>query len=414
MDKQIITTLDLGSTKTICLIASIGNNSELEVIGHGVSKTEGMKKGILVNLDRTVNSITNAKNDAEDMAGISVKSCFLGITGQHIKSFNESGLVAIQDPNNEITETDINRVVQASRRMTLPIDREIIQVIPQEFKIDEQEGFINPVGLTGSKLESKVHIVTGTKSMLQNIRKALEHAGFEDYNLVPQPYATSFGILDNEEKDRGILLLDIGGGTTDMALFFNGSVRYTSVITRGGNDITNDIAIGVQCPLARAEELKKVYGSAIASKASENNMFQIGGSGRTTAQEGNSNLLASIIEPRLEEILTMVNQELERFGYSKLLIGGLVLTGGTSMMKNAVDLAESIFGRAVRIGNPKAIKGITDRILNPTYATSVGLLLYASQNIQTDGEYSKVKDNFINNLIEKSTESIKKFFKDFI
>ncbi|KPJ53484.1 cell division protein FtsA [candidate division TA06 bacterium DG_24] len=392
--------LDLGTTKIAAIIAEAGDDGEIKIIGVGTSPSEGLRRGVVVNLDKTVNSIVKAVQEAELMAGIEVESVFAGIAGDHIRSINSRGVIAVTRKGNEITEADIARVVDQAQAVSIPMDREIIHVIPQEFIVDEQTGIKDPVGMAGVRLEAEVHIVTGAVTSAQNIYKSIERAGLRVRDLVLQPLAASYAVLDPEEKELGVALLDVGGGTTDIALFFEGSIQHTAVIALGGNNATNDIAIGLRTPTTQAEMLKKRYGCALSSLVDGRETIRVPGVGGREEREVSRQVLSAIIEPRMEEIFSLAQRELKKTEYADLLAAGIVLTGGSARMDGMAQLAEQVFDLPVKIGVPQGVGGLTDSIRDPIHATGVGLVLFGHENRHGDGFSGVSEANLFDNIVQ--------------
>lgn len=401
--------LDLGTTKIACIIAESDEIGKPRIVGVGVSPSHGLKRGMVVNLDKTVESIKRAVEEAERMAGVKIDSCYAGIAGDHIVSMNCKGVVAVSKPTEEITQKDVDRVLDQAKAVALPMDREILHIIPIEYVVDDQPGIKDPVGMCGVRLEAEVHIVTGAVASAQNIYRSIQRAGLKVKDLVLQPLASSYAVLDQDEKELGVVLLDIGGGTTDIAIFKDESIRHSQVIALGGEHITNDIAVGLRTPYNRAEEIKKRYGVGIVSLIEEDQNFKVPGVGGREEKVVSKKMLASIIEPRLEEILTIAHREIKKTKYADLLAAGVVITGGTARLDGVENLAEQIFNLPVKIGIPKELSGLTDVVSNPIHATGVGLVRYAMErrNIELlpPGEGEKLFENLVARM--------KRWFKEF-
>lgn len=368
--------LDIGTTK-VCALVGVPNPTGVDIIGIGTAASRGIRKGMVVNIDATVDSIRKAVAEAELMAGCEVRSAIVGVAGAHIQSFNSSGVVALKA--GEVGEEDISRVIDAATALAIPADRRVLHILPQEYILDGQDGIKDPRGMSGVRLEVKVHIVTGSATAIQNLVKCINRAGIEVEDMVLQQLASSEAVLTQEEKELGAVLVDIGGGTTDIAIFHKGSVKHTAVIPVAGDHVTSDIAFGLRTSIEEAERIKQRFGCAMASMAS-NEVFEVSPVGEGQKPRSISRqLLAEIIEPRIEEILRMVEEEIQRSNYSKLIPAGVVLTGGTSLMEGIVDMATDIFGLPVRRGYPRNIGGLVDIVHNPQYATAVGLVLYGAQ-----------------------------------
>lgn len=379
---NIIVGLDIGTTK-ICAIVGERSEKGLDVIGFGTYPSKGLKKGMVVNVESTMDSIRHVIEDAEEMAGCEINTVYTGISGSHIKSFNSRGVIALK--NREVKKEDVKRAIQASKEVAIPLDREVLHVLPQEFIVDDQDGIKDPVGLSGTRLEARVHIVTGAVSSAQNIIKCANKTGLNVRDIVLQQLASSESVLNDDEKELGVVLVDLGGGTTDIAIYLGGSIRYTAVIPLGGNHITSDIAVGLRTPLENAEELKKQHGCALVSQIDKNATIEVpsigGGKPRTVFRQ----LLCEVIEPRAEEILSLVHKEVIKSGYKDLLTSGVVLTGGTSMLEGINELTEQVFSLPVRIGYPRGVDGLSDIVHSPIYSTGVGLILYGMKHRTGNG-----------------------------
>jgi cell division protein FtsA len=372
-DDEIIVGLDVGTTK-ICLVVARVVDGKVNIIGIGSHPSTGLRKGVVVNMDSTINSIRKAAEEAELMAGVKIEACLAGIAGSHIKSFNSNGVVAVKDK--EVKADDISRAIDAAKAVRISADREIIHVIPQEFIVDDQDGIRDPVGISGVRLEVKVHIVTGSISSEQNIIKCSRMAGLQVDEVILNQLASAEATLTPEEQEIGVALVDIGGGTSDLAVFANGSIKFTSILSLGGNNITNDIAIGLRTPLEEAEKIKKKYGSAFANMVGANETIEVPSVGGRKPRTLMRKTLADIIEPRAEEICGLIYEEIKKSGYEKLLASGVVITGGCANLEGLPELAESVFNLPTRRGYPIGISGLVDVVNNPVYATGVGLVLY--------------------------------------
>lgn len=401
--------LDLGTTKVACIIAEPDQFGKLRVVGVGVAPSYGLRRGVVVNLDKAIESIRRAVEEAERIAGVEVDSCYAGIAGDHIVSMNCKGVVAVSRPGREITLRDVDRVVEQAKAIALPMDREILHAIPVEFIVDGQPGVKDPVGMCGVRLEAEVHLVTGAITSAQNIHRAVERAGLRVKDLVLQPLASSYAVVDPDEKELGVLLIDIGGGTTDLAIFKDGAIRYTQVIALAGDHLTNDIAIGLRTPYARAEEIKRRYGVALGASITEDLTFPVAGVGGRGERTVSQRLLASIIEPRVEEILSIANQEVRKTGYAELLGAGVVLTGGTAQLPGIEALAEQIFNLPVRVGIPKDLGGLTDVVMNPIHATGIGLVRYGLEQQNRD----LLPRRWGEGLFETIAKRMHRWFKEF-
>ncbi|MDH4217456.1 MAG: cell division protein FtsA [Candidatus Aminicenantes bacterium] len=393
--------LDIGTKKVAAVIGEVTEEKKIEIIGIGTAESRGLRKGVVVNLDATVDAIKKAQEEAELMAGVEIDAAFIGISGAHIKSFNSRGVIAVSGKNREIGREDIKRVIDQSKAVSIPPDREIIHIIPQEFVVDEQDGIKDPLGMSGIKLEVNVHIVTGAITSVQNLRTCVARAGIEIEQVVLNQIATSSSVLTHDEKELGVGLIDIGGGTTEVAIFERGSLWYTSVIPIGGDNFTNDIAVGLRTPIPDAEKIKKKFGCVSHPLVEEQETIEVPTVGRGKKPRVLSRqLLADIIHPRAEEIFRLVDNDIKRMGYEKSLNSGVVLTGGTALLDGLEEVAEEIFDLPVRRGDPSGIGGLVDRVSTPDYATTVGLIqygyrLYKEKGLPRDrkkGFWSKFKD----------------------
>ena len=377
--------LDIGTTKISCIVADQNGSGELRVVGVGNAPSEGLRRGVVVDLEKTVGSIVRAVEEAERMAGVPVKSATAGIAGDHIRSINSRGVIAVARKDNEIGPADVDRVVEAAKAIAIPMDREIIHVIPQEFIVDDQDGIKDPIGMSGVRLEAEVHIITGAVTSAKNICRSIQRAGLKVDDLVLEPLASSHAVLGPDERDLGVVLLDLGGGTTDVAVFFEGSIRHTAIIPFGGANVTNDIAIGLRTPIDKAEQVKIEYGCALAALVSSEQSVAVAGVGGRSDRSISRHVLASMIEPRMEEIFVLANKEVKKNHFAELLGGGVVLTGGTSLMPGVVELAEQVFEMPVRLGVPTGLGGLSANVADPRYATGVGLVLHAANVERAEG-----------------------------
>jgi cell division protein FtsA len=374
--------LDVGTTKVCAVIGELNEEDMVDIIGVGSAPSRGLRRGVVVNIDHTVASIRKAVEDAELMAGCRVESVHAGISGGHIKGINSHGVIAIK--NREVTAVDVERVIDAARAVAIPMDREVIHILPQDFMVDDQDGIKEPIGMAGVRLEAKVHIVTGAVSAAQNIIRCAHRSGLKVEDLVLQQMAASEAVLSADEKELGAAVVDIGGGTTDLAVFAEGALRHTSVISVGGDQLTNDIAVGLRTPMAEAEKIKRRYGCALGSLVSGDETIPVPGVGGRQPRVLSRSVLADIAEPRLEEIFGLVRRELEKFNLLEAVASGLVLTGGTVAIEGACELAEQIFDMPVRLGYPTGVSGLVDFVNSPAYATCTGLVLWGARNRNTD------------------------------
>jgi cell division protein FtsA len=377
-EKNLIVGLDIGTSKVVAIVGEVMPDGELEVIGIGSLPSRGLKKGVVVNIESTVHSIQRAVEEAELMAGCQIHSVYAGIAGSHIRSLNSHGIVAIRDK--EVTQSDVERVIDAARAVAIPADQKILHILPQDFIIDNQEGIRHPVGMSGVRLEAKVHMVTGAVSAAQNIIKCVRRCGLEVDDIILEQLASSYSVLTEDEKDLGVCIVDIGGGTTDIAVFTEGSIRHTAVIPIAGDQVTNDIAVALRTPTQHAEEIKIKYACALAHMAAADETIEVPSVGDRPPRQLARHTLAEVVEPRYEELLTLIQAELQRSGFEDLVASGIVLTGGSAKIEGLVDLAEEVFHMPVRLGVPQYVTGLVDVVRNPIYATGVGLLLFGHQN----------------------------------
>lgn len=379
--ENIIVGLDLGTTKVCAIVGETKEDGRVDIIGIGISPSHGLKKGVVVNIDSTVESIKKAVSEAELMAGLQIDSVYVGISGSHIKGINSRGVVAIK--NKEVGPADVARVIDAARAVNIPMDQQILHVLPQEFIIDDQDGIKDPLGMFGVRLEAKVHIITGAVTSIQNIIKSCSRAGLRVNDLVLQPLASSNAVLTQEERDLGVVVVDIGGGTTDTALFLEGSLWHTEVLPIGGNHLTNDIAIGLRTPASEAEKIKIKYGCALSALVKSEETLDVPSVGGRPPRLLSRQILSEIIEPRVEELFGMVQQRLKKTGFEDMFASGIVLTGGTALMEGIQEAAERFLDLPIRRGTPRNIGGLMDVVNSPIYATGVGLVLYGCENQET-------------------------------
>jgi len=388
---RMIVGLDIGTSKVVAIVGEINPEGRLEIVGLGSHGSKGLKKGVVVNIDSTVQSIQRAIEEAELMAGCQIQSVFAGIAGNHIRSMGSHGIVAIRD--REVFQPDIDRVIDAAQAVAIPADQKILHILPQEFIIDSQEGVKEPLGMSGVRLEAKVHLVTCAVNAAQNIEKCIKQCGLGVDDIILEQLASSYSVLTEDEKDLGVCLVDIGGGTSDIAIFTEGAIKHTAVIPIAGDQVTNDIAMALRTPTQNAEEIKIKYACALASLAGENETIKVPGVGEREDRSLSRQALAEVVEPRYEELFTLIQAELRRSGFEELIAAGIVLTGGTSKMEGVVELAEEIFHMPVSIGKPKNVSGLSDIVRNPIYATAVGLLQYgASQGVGSGQSRSMMVD----------------------
>lgn len=371
---KMIVGLDIGTSKVVAIVGDITPEGVVEVVGIGSHPSRGMKKGVVVNIESTVQSIQRAIEEAELMAGCQIHSVYAGIAGSHIRSLNSHGIVAIKD--REVFAADLERVIDAAQAVAIPADQKVLHILPQEYIIDSQEGIKEPMGMSGVRLEAKVHLVTCAVNAAQNIEKCIRRCGLEVEDIILEQLASSYAVLTEDEKELGVCIVDIGGGTTDIAIFTEGSIRHTGVIPIAGDQVTNDIAMALRTPTQHAEEIKIKYACALAQLAGVDETIKVPSVGERPPRDLSRQALAEVVEPRYDELFTLVQAELRRSGYEHMLAGGVVLTGGTSKMEGVVELAEEIFHMPVRLGMPQTVSGLADIVRNPIFSTGVGLLQY--------------------------------------
>jgi cell division protein FtsA len=402
--ENIIVGLDIGTTK-ICAVVGEKTGDKINIVGIGTHPSIGLRKGVVVNIESTVESIQKAIEEAELMAGCEISSVYAGIAGGHITGFNSRGIVAIKGP--EVIQQDVDRVIDAARAVAIPMDREVIHVIPQEFIIDDQGGIQNPVGMSGVRLEAKIHIVTGAVTSAHNIVKCANRSGLDVCDIVLEPLASGEAVLTSEEKDVGTALLDLGGGTSDLAIFSGNNIKHTFVLALGGNNLTNDISIGLRASMAEAEKIKKKYGTCVARNINSEETIEVPGMGGRKPRKLPRQILGEILEPRVEEIFTLIKREIFRSGMDRIVTSGVVLTGGTSLLEGIEDIAETVFDLPSRLGTPRGISGLTDVVNNPMYATGVGLVLYGAR-IQPKKKF-RIRDT---NIFNRVMTRMKRWFKE--
>lgn len=403
-NKNLVVGLDIGTSKIVAIVAEVFPDGRFEIIGMGSHPSRGLKKGVVVNIESTMSGIQRALEEAELMADCKIREVYTGIAGSHIKSFNSHGMVAIKDK--EVTQADVDRVVETARAVNIPTDQQILHILPQEFIIDGQEDVREPMGMSGVRLEVKVHIVTGAVSAAQNIMKCVRRCGLEVSDLILQPLASALAVLSEDEKDLGVCLVDIGGGTTDIAVFTDGAIRHTAVIPIAGDQITNDIAMALRTPTKDAEDIKRASGCALRQLADASQIVEVPGVGDRGPRQLSRQTLAEVIEPRVEELYSLIQAELRRSGFEQLLSSGIVITGGSSAMQGMVELGEEVFHMPVRLGIPKYNGGLADVVKNPRFATCVGLLLEGKEQFLRHN-MTKIQGNSLQDVFEK----MKKWFK---
>jgi cell division protein FtsA len=407
MPGKIIVGLDIGTTKICAVVGEIVNDA-IEIIGVGTHPSEGLRKGVVINIEKTVQSIKEAIEEAETMAGCEISSVYAGIAGGHIKGFNSHGVIALKE--REVTKKDIERVIEAASAVAIPMDREVIHILEQEFIVDEQDGIMDPLGMSGVRMEAKIHIVTGAVTSAQNIIKCANRAGLDVHDIVLQSIASSEAVLTNEERNLGTALIDFGGGTTDMAVFSRGSIKHTSVLALGGDNLTYDISIGIRTPTVEAEKIKMKYGCALTSMIGSDEIIEVPGVGGRSPRTLPRQFLGEILEPRLEEIFSLIQNELIRSGFDDSINSGVVITGGSSELQGVTELAEQIFNVPCRIGYPDKVGGLVEVVNKPMYATAVGLVLYGAKQTSSNKKF-RIRDT---NIFAKVVDRMKKWFKDVI
>jgi cell division protein FtsA len=407
--QELIVGLDVGTTKICSVVGEIDNNS-VEIVGLGTHPSQGLRKGVVVNIEGTVKSIRQAVEEAELMAGCQIRSVYVGIAGGHIKGFNSHGLIAIK--NREVSQADISRVIDAAKAMAIPLDREVIHILPQEYIIDGQDGIKDPIGIYGVRLETKVHIVTGAVTAVSNIIKCCNRAGLDVSDVVLQSLASGEAVLTDEEKELGVALIDFGGGTTDLAIFSGHSIKHSSVLALGGNNLTNDIAVGLQTSLPEAEKLKQIHGCCLTALGNRDEMIEVPGLGGRKPRSLSLDILAEVIHLRTEEILGLMHKEIIRSGFESPMISGAVITGGSSLVKGLPELADEIFALPTRLGYPSGVGGLTDVINNPAFATAVGLVLYgARERTKRTRDSFRIRDK---NIFFRVLNRMKGWFREVV
>ncbi|MGD0915115.1 MAG: cell division protein FtsA [Thermodesulfobacteriota bacterium] len=402
----LVVGLDIGTTK-ICAVVGEVVNGQVNIIGLGTSPSKGLRKGVVVNIESTVQSIKKAVEETELMAGCHITSVYAGIAGGHIRGINSHGVIAVK--NREIGPSDVQRVIDAASAVAIPMDREVIHIIPQEFVVDDQDGIKDPVGMSGVRLEGRVHIITGAITSAQNIIKCANRAGLDVDDIVLEQLGSSDAVLTPEEKELGVAIIDIGGGTTDLVIFVNGSIKHTAVISLAGSHVTSDISMGLRTPMEEAEKIKKRYGCSLTSMVRKDETIEVPSVGGRKPRILSRQTLAEIIEPRVEEILSLVHNEVLRTGYGNLIASGVVLTGGSAILEGIPELAEQIFNLPVRRGTPIGIGGLVDLVNSPMYATGVGLVLYGSRN-KVQSRFKVGEKNIFSKVTHRMREWIGEFF----
>ncbi len=407
MGSDIIVGLDIGTTKICAVVGEIVHDA-VEIIGLGSHPSEGLRKGVVINIEKTVDSIKEAIEEAETMAGCEISSVYAGIAGGHIKGFNSHGVIALKEK--EVTKKDIERVIEAASAVAIPMDREVIHILEQEFIVDEQDGIRDPLGMSGVRMEAKIHIVTGAVTSAQNIIKCANRAGLDVHDIVLQSLASSEAVLSDEERNLGVALVDFGGGTTDLAVFSRGAIKHTSVLALGGENLTYDISIGTRTPRLEAEKIKVKYGCALTSMIGKDETIEVPGVGGRKARVLPRQILGEILEPRVEEIFTLIQNELIRSGYEEMINSGVVITGGSAELAGVTEIAEQIFNAPSRVGYPEGIGGLVEVVNKPMYATAVGLVIYGAKRRNEDKKF-RIRDT---NIFSRVVDQMKKWFKDVI
>jgi cell division protein FtsA len=402
--KRMLVGLDIGTSKIVAIVGEVDIDGNIEVVGLGSSPSRGLKKGVVVNIESTVHSIRRAVEEAELMAGCTIHSVYAGIAGSHIHSMNSHGIVAVRD--REVTATDIERVIDAAQAVAIPQDQSILHVLPQEYVVDNQEGIKEPVGMSGVRLEAKVHLVTGSVNAIQNIERCVQRCNLETDDIILEQLASSYAVLTDDERELGVCMVDIGGGTTDIAIFTDGSIRHTAVIPIAGDQVTNDIAMALRTPTQHAEKIKMKYACALTQLAKADETIKVPSVGERPPRDLSRQALAEVVEPRYDELFTLIQAELRRSGFEDLVAAGIVLTGGTAKMEGVVELAEEIFHMPVRLAKPYGVSGLTDIINNPIYSTAVGLLLFAAKQ-QNNKTFTNRSDDEQKNVFLRIKDWIK-------
>ena len=402
---NVLVGLDIGTTKTAAVVGEV-TDTGIDIIGIGIAPAKELRKGVIVNIESTVDAIKKAIEEAEHMSGCRINSAYVGVSGSHIKGQNSLGIVAVK--GREVGEEDVQRAIEASKAIAIPVDRELMHTLPQNYVVDGQDGIKDPVGMSGVRLEAKVHIVTGASASIQNIVKSVNRVGLDIEDLVLEQLAASESILSSDEKDLGVVIIDIGGSNTGIAVFSEGSIKHTAILPVGGNYLTSDIATGLRTPFNEAEKIKVKYGCALTAMIPKDETIEVPSVGGREAREVSRQILGRIIEPRMEEILNMASKEIVRSGFEDLLAAGVVLTGGTSLLSGINELAEQIFDMPVRRGCPAGVGGLSDVVNSPAFATGVGLIVYGSRQLTGESVYRKT-GNVFSNMIR----SIKKWFLEF-
>ncbi len=405
--EQIVVGLDIGTTKICAIVAAVNDGEQVDIIGVGTTPSKGLRKGVVINIDTTVDSIKKAVEEAELMAGVPIQGVYAGIAGGHIKGFNSHGVVAVK--SREVTKKDVERVIEAAQAVAMPLDREVIHILKQEFIVDDQDEITDPLGMSGVRLEAKVHIVTGAVTSAQNVIKCCNRAGLDVLDIVLEPLASSVAVLTEEERDLGVALVDIGGGTTDIAIFRGGTIKHSAVLALGGNNLNNDIAYGLRTPASAADKIKRQFGCALSEMVEKGDEVEVISVGGHKPKHISRKYLAEIIEPRAEEIFSLINQEILRSGQEDRVASGVVLTGGTVIMNGMPELAEQVFDLPVRRGYPQDIGGLVDIVNSPMFATAVGLVKFASEH-RGEGSFGTNESRIFDRILYTMKGWLKEFF----
>ncbi|MBN2721056.1 MAG: cell division protein FtsA [Proteobacteria bacterium] len=406
--ERIVVGLDIGTTKICAVVAAVDDSGKCEIVGIGTSPSKGLRKGVVINIDATVDSIKQAVEEAELMAGVPIQGVYAGIAGGHIKGFNSHGVVAVK--TREVTRKDIERVIDAAQAVAMPLDREVIHILPQEYIVDDQDGIKDPLGMSGVRLEARVHIVTGAVTSAQNIVKSCHRAGLDVLDIVLEPLAAAMAVLTEEEKEIGVVMVDIGGGTTDIAIFGNGSIKHSAVLALGGANLTNDLAYGLRTPVTEADKIKRQHGCALIEMVDDDEMVEVQSVGGHKPRKISRRTVAEIVEPRAEEFFDLINRELMRSGHDDKVASGVVLTGGTVIMPGMPELAEQVFNLPVRRGTPFNIGGLVDVVNSPMYATAVGLVKFAGTHASEGTGFGTNESRIFEKILSRMKGWLKEFF----
>ena len=396
---EMLVGLDIGTSKVVAVVAEVTSDNSTEIIGLGIHPSRGLRNGVVVDIDSTTSAIKKSISEAESMAGCHISSCYVGISGSHIRGLNSEGVVPIRD--GDVKYSDVDRVIETAQAMAIPADQRLLHVLPRDYIIDKQDGIKEPLGMAGSRLEAKVHLVTCSNNASQNIHKCVSACGLDVEGFVLEQLASSYSVLTKDERDLGVCLIDIGGGTTDIAVFIDGSISFTDVIPIAGDHVTNDIAEAFRTPPSQAEDIKQQYGCAVSSLTGPDELMMVPGMGGRPERELSRQALADVLERRYVEIFSMAQQKLNISGFESLIPAGIVITGGASKVEGATELAEEVFHAPVRLGSPQSISGFKEIINNPIYATATGLLLYGQKKLQEDHLNYITRDKSVLNRISR-------------